>query len=158
MHIQSTLSPNRLLSRTDTWCWSLPFFSHFTVTKLSIRNRSMNESLLLAAGSGTLILIFTSNHNAKLLFVILSSCSSSGSIYCFAFRPRSRERLLYEWTFDQFDSTRRKWFHFSATIYVPVLDVLYNLNWTDHAAHRPLGPGLQMFGLITLSLVINRLI
>ena len=25
------------LYKTDTWCWSLPFFSHFTVTILSIR-------------------------------------------------------------------------------------------------------------------------
>ena len=26
-----------LLYKTDTLCWSLPFFSHFTVTKLSLR-------------------------------------------------------------------------------------------------------------------------
>ena len=25
------------LLKTDTLCWSLPFFSHFTVTKLPIR-------------------------------------------------------------------------------------------------------------------------
>ena len=28
MLIQLTLSLNGFLSRTDTWCWSLPFFSH----------------------------------------------------------------------------------------------------------------------------------
>ena len=32
------LSLNGHLSyKTDTWCWSLPFFSHFTVTKLPIK-------------------------------------------------------------------------------------------------------------------------
>ena len=33
----SQLPLNGHLSKTDTWCWSLPFFSHFTVTILPIR-------------------------------------------------------------------------------------------------------------------------
>ena len=32
--------------------------------------------------------------------IILSSFSSSQSIYCYVFKQRGRERSLYEWTFD----------------------------------------------------------
>ena len=33
----SQFSLNGHLYKTDSWCWSLLFFSHFTETKLSIR-------------------------------------------------------------------------------------------------------------------------
>ena len=42
----SQLSLNGHLYKTDTWCWSRPFLSHFTITKLSIR-RTMDTSEVL---------------------------------------------------------------------------------------------------------------
>ena len=36
-HFYSQLSLNGHLYKTDSWCWSRPFLSHFTITKLSVR-------------------------------------------------------------------------------------------------------------------------
>ena len=49
--------------------------------------------------------------------IVVNKIFSFFRIYCYAFRPRSRERLLYQGTFGQFDCTMRKLFHFSATMF-----------------------------------------
>ena len=40
----SQLSVNRHLFKTDTFCWSRPFFSQFTVTKLLLRGGHLCET------------------------------------------------------------------------------------------------------------------
>ena len=40
----SQLSLNGHLYKTDSWCWSRPFLSHFTITKISVRRTPLRRT------------------------------------------------------------------------------------------------------------------
>ena len=42
--VYSQLSLNGHLYKTDTWCWSRPFLSHFTITKLYKTDTSIRRT------------------------------------------------------------------------------------------------------------------
>ena len=132
----SQISLNGHLYKTNAWCWSLPFFSHFRVTILilSIRRTPLSDGQPETV-NGHLRSALYSYKYLKMemsvlwmtisckIFNFWSSFSSSHSVRCYAFRPRSRERLLVisVWLLNE---KMIPLFCFG----VPVLAVLHKLN------------------------------
>ena len=89
-----SITVNSLFTKTNTWCWSLPFFSHFTGLKHLIRRT------LLKDGQWQ----FETINNWEVFFVV--NCNSKGACRCPMWQQITiwRRNILTTWgrTLSQF--------------------------------------------------------